>query len=88
MALRPSHDGAQRLFPVDGEMPALQPPHQDAWQARRAPIRIARVPTNVAAMGQIGWIWQPHQRDERVKTHRIDDLNHVSRAAQRSAMSC
>jgi hypothetical protein len=66
----------QGRLAVDREMAPLQPRRENARKARRAPIRIAWAPKDMAAPRQIRWIRLRQQTHERVVALRIDDLHH------------
>jgi hypothetical protein len=46
-------------------MPALQPTHENAGQARVTPIGVSFAPQDVATVGQVGWVGLGQQLDER-----------------------
>jgi hypothetical protein len=65
----------ERLLEVELETSSVQRRHQDPGQVRRASVRIAFAPQDMAASGQVRRILSGEQSSERSERHRIDRLH-------------
>lgn len=67
----------EQLLPVEFLHPALlQPSHQDRWESRRAPVRVACTTEDVRPPWQILRIGPRQQLRERIEARRIEELKH------------